>query len=253
MRISLGGAEWDVAVDYRITEGDLVFFIHGLGCSRKSFRDVWHQDDFAELSLMALDLVGFGDSTRSPDFSYTMEDQARICDALLEMFPERPLHIVAHSMGGAVGLLIPSARLEKALSFNNIEGNLIGEDCGMLSRKTIGISYEEFEKDYFPYLKTRFQEELKGKVFMDQTTPLAFYKSSESLVSWSDSGWLLKRFKSLPGRTSYFYGTESANPKVLEAIEDLYRESIAQTGHFVMNDDPNRFYDKLYHRLPLRS
>ena len=66
---------------------ELIIFIHGLGCTKESFDNLW---DFTNLfkgfSLLTFDLPGFGSSSRPEDFSYTMEDQAGICKALLDSF-----------------------------------------------------------------------------------------------------------------------------------------------------------------------
>jgi pimeloyl-ACP methyl ester carboxylesterase len=250
-RIRLDGPSLEAAADVRITSGDLLLFIHGLGCAKESFRDVWQQKSFEDLSILAPDLVGFGESEKPESFSYSMEDQARVCEAMLDHFPDRPLHIIVHSMGGAVGLLLPKERLEQAASFVNIEGNLVPEDCGLVSRKTVSVSYAEFERDYFPFFKTQFRTQAREKIFLDRTTPQAFYRSSESLVAWSDSGKLLKQFESLQCKKIYFHGDESLNPAVVEKLKGIPIEAIKKSGHFVMNDNPDEFYARLFRFLPL--
>jgi pimeloyl-ACP methyl ester carboxylesterase len=195
--------------------------------------------------------VGFGGSDKPDSFSYSMEDQARVCEALLDQLPERPLHVIVHSMGGAVGLLLSEERLQRLASFVNIEGNLVSEDCGLVSRKTMTVPYAEFEAEYFPFFRNQFRIQAREKIFMDRTTPQAFYKSSESLVAWSDSGRLVERFEALTCKKLYVHGEKSLNIKVIQKLENTPIEAISRSSHFVMNDNPAEFYDKLFRFLPL--
>ena len=104
---------------------EVVLFIHGLACSLDSFRNVFDYDYFPNKSLLLLDLVGFGKSSKSEDFSYKMEDQAELIEKLLARLPMWDIHIVAHSMGGAIALLFNSHVFSRVQSFANIEGNRV--------------------------------------------------------------------------------------------------------------------------------
>ncbi len=129
------------------------------------------------------------------DFSYTMEDQAAVLDRLLAALPPLPLHIAAHSMGGAVGLLLAPATMARVRSFANLEGNLIAADCGF-SRQVAGIPFAEYRDRVFP----EQQAALRGDpaLRLDHTTATAVHRSSRSPVQWSDSGQLPARFLGLP-------------------------------------------------------
>jgi len=84
---------------------EVILFLHGLGCSLGSFRSTWEHDYFPGKSIVILDPPGFGRSSKPEEFSYRMEDQAKVIEELLFQFPFWKIHIAAHSMGGAVGLL----------------------------------------------------------------------------------------------------------------------------------------------------
>lgn len=230
-----------VAVTHREASRDLFLFIHGLGCSKESFRDVWRHDAFKGFSILTLDLPGFGDSKPIKGFSFSMEDQAGICDQVLTHFEYESLHVAAHSMGGAVGLLMQSP----IKSYVSIEGNLIAEDCGLLSRKVVQVPYGEFESHLFLEIKKKCRA-LEDQYFcLNKADPYAFYYSAKSLVELSDTNQLLDRFKSFDKKRCYVYGDKNRDYKVLESLSDIRKIEISASGHFPMIDNPTAFYSEL--------
>jgi len=174
-----------------------------------------------------------------------MEAQARICAEILTKFSDKNLHIVAHSMGGAVALLLPDKILNGAKTFTNVEGNLIGDDCGMISRKIISVPPEVFESDFFQELRDQFNSFGERYAAIDSTSADALYKSAESLVAWSDSEKLLEIFLALPCQKAYFFGDENADIAAVTRVGDVQKVKIKQSGHFPMNDNPKDFYGEL--------
>lgn len=222
---------------------ELVLFIHGLACSWDSFRNVLDKDYFPGKSLLLPDLAGFGDSSKPEDFSYTMENQAHLIDNLLANFPNCNIHIAAHSMGGAIALLLNEDTLSRVKTFSNIEGNLIGEDCGMLSRGVISVNFTEYCDNL--YKKHLIEFNGHHQLRFEKTDPLVIYKSADSLVKWSDSGELLCKFKSLNCRKCYFYGEENNNMPVLKKLGPIEKFMISKSGHGLMTENPDEFYTKL--------
>ena len=244
--VFIDGQSIELVAGARDAGEDLLFFIHGLGCSKDSFHHFWNRTDFNGYSVLAPDLVGFGDSTKSESFSYTMEAQARICAEILTEFSDKNLHIIAHSMGGAVALLLPDKIKNGAKTFVNVEGNLIGADCEIISRKIISVSLDVFESDILPELRDKFNRLGEGYTAMDSTSAHVLYQSAESLVAWSDSNKLLEMFLVLPCRKAYFYGYENAEHPTVASLGDVPKVKIKRSGHFPMNDNPADFYDELY-------
>jgi len=243
--IEYRGTAYEIATTFRKHGDELLFFLHGLGCSKESIKDIWFRDELSGYSILALDLVGFGDSSKSDDFSYKMEDQALVCAELVRKLFKKKVHIIAHSMGGAIGLLLPPALLDSTLSFANLEGNLSSEDCGLVSRKTISVPFEKFEEKILPDFKALSKSFGDGRFFLESASPSAFYKSAESLIHWSDSGELMLRYNNLPCRKCYFYGEKSAEAVALHRFNPLEIEMIGGSGHFMMNDNPDEFYPRL--------
>jgi len=244
--IVIDGQSNEIVANVRDTGKDLIFLIHGLGCSKDSFHHIWNISDFDDYSILALDLAGFGESSKSKKFSYTMEAQARICAEILTKFSYKKLHIVAHSMGGAVALLLPDDILNETKTFTNVEGNLIGADCGIISRKIISVPPAVFESDIYPELRDKFNSFGKGYAAIDSTSADVLYKSAESLIAWSDSNKLLEKFLGLSCRKAYFFGDENTDLLSVTRIGEVQKVRIKQSGHFSMNDNPKAFYRELY-------
>jgi len=241
--IDLGAHHLYFQCRYNPDSNDVILFLHGLGCISDSFRNIWEHDYFPGKSIMVLDLPGFGRSSKPEDFSYRMEDQAKVIEELLSQFPFWKIHIAAHSMGGAIGLLFSPEFFSRVLSFANIEGNLIGEDCGLLSRSIAKVSFDEYRDNLYKEQVIEFRDNLQLR--FEETTPIALYKSAASLAKWSDSGELLNKFRELTCRKCYFYGEENKRMPVLEKLDFVTKEMIHNSGHAMMTENPEEFYTKL--------
>ena len=223
---------------------DLIVFIHGLGCSSKSFHKAWDFGRLADYSLLAFDLPGFGLSEKPVNYSYAMEDQAELCLSTLEQFGTKRVHIVAHSMGGAIGVLLTQKFVPH--SFVNVEGNLIAEDCGLVSRNTIKINEQDFVNYGFFDLCKLTADYKENSFDLVNTMPEAFYRSAESLVQWSDSGKLSNIFDQLTVPKLYVYGQENASMPILQKLNvKTQTKQIPNSGHFPMIDNADAFYSAI--------
>ena len=239
------GINLKVATTYRRRDDETLLLLHGLGCSRESFKDIWSCNELSGYSILTLDLIGFGQSSKSERFSYKLEDHAAVCAKIWSEYHVGQIHIVAHSMGGAIGLLLPPALLKAALTFSNLEGNLSSEDRGIVSQKTTTVSMPVFESRVWPEIKALSKSLGEGRFFLESAMPAAFYKSAASLVQWSNSGKLLTRFKNLPCRKAYFYSEQNSHRLALHRLASIETIGISRSGHFLMNDNPAEFYPRL--------
>ncbi|MCY6355935.1 alpha/beta fold hydrolase [Clostridium sp. ZS2-4] len=249
--INYKGTQINLSTKFRNINNELIFLIHGLGCSKESFEDIWHYSLFDDYSILTVDLVGFGNSSKPHDFSYAIEEQANICKLLLDKFQHPKIHIVAHSMGGAVGLLLAESIKDRLATFINVEGNLVSEDCRFVSRRTIGFPLQDFKDNKFHKMKSASEASensgirLWGKM-LENSDPLGFYKTSKSLVEWSDSSRLLQIFNNLGLNKIYIHGDKNSQMDVLNQLLSIKKISISNSGHFVMNENPDEFYIKLH-------
>lgn len=223
---------------------ELIVFFHGLACTKDSFKNVFDYPDFLQHSLLLIDLIGFGGSSKTDNFSYSMEEQAALCEELINHFPGFNLHLAAHSMGGAICLLFSKQLFKRVISFANLEGNLISEDCGLFSRAIAGVSFDEYKSSLFEKHKIEYAD--FDMLKFDKTTPTAMYRSAQSLVKHSDSGKLLEKYKKLTCKKAYFFGAKNIDMKVLDILDCENKIMISKSGHGMMLDNAEEFYSKLY-------
>lgn len=131
----------------------------------------------------------------------------------------------------------------KAHSFSNLEGNLISEDCGLLSRGIIEVPYQEYKSRNFRSHLYEFARH--AQLRFNQSTANAIYKSAGSLVEWSDSDELLEKYKNLTCKKCYFWGEENKKMPVLGKLNKAETIMIPNSGHGMMTDNPKVFYRTL--------
>ncbi len=244
------GKERLLSVRHRPGRKPALLFLHALGAAKECFDGFWDQPLLAEQAAYAVDLPGFGASGKPANFSYSLEAFTEVLEAFLLQEAAREVIVVGHSMGGAIGLLLAEKLGPACKAFFSLEGNLTPNDP-VASRQATRFSEEQFLGGGFGILKAGLQG-AHGKApklllgWMGQCGPLAYYKSSLSLVAWSDSGDLLWKFEQLPCAKAYFYGDHTRS---LEAVRDLEGEveciKVPGAGHFLMLDNPKEFYEKL--------
>ncbi len=230
-------------LNYNSPSEDVIIFLHGLPCALKTYSYALNKNYFPDKSQLFLDFPGFGKSSKIESFPYTMEAQAGMLDKLIASLPFENIHIAAHSMAGAIILLCNSETLLRVKSFANIEGNLVAEDCGILSRSILNVSADVYKSDVYPGQVEMF----KGhpQLSFEETAPSIIYKSAVSLVQWSDSGELLKKFINLDKPKCYIYGEENKEMPLIKKLAGIKTYMISKGGHGMMYDNPEEFYGKL--------
>jgi pimeloyl-ACP methyl ester carboxylesterase len=219
------------------------------------FKDVWGFPGYEKYTILTFDLPGFGNSDKPVDFTYSMEDHSVISKMLIEELNLNKIHLVGHSMGGAVGLLLCQEIKSMIKSFICLEGNLISEDCTG-SRLAISYSLEDFQKEGFDNLKTEISKNKNEPSVKDsgldlyldclsKCNPYSFYRSSESLVKWSDSGRLFQLFLDLDIPKYYVFGDKNQDSPAVKLLSSIPKIEISDAGHAMMNDNSREFYQKL--------
>lgn len=238
---------------YRRTGGELLLFIHGLACSKESFYEAWNQKILKKYSLLAVDLPGFGKSDRPEDFSYSLLDHAGVLFELVRKIPHKRIHLVGHSMGGAIAVLLAQKNSKRFPSLMNVDGCL-GSQNSSQQQQILPPTFEEFSEKLalrIEYSKGK-PEENGYKLWYQwsrSSDPTGFQKSDESLIQLTRNGKIIDAFFSLPIKKVYFYPDRDGMPRALKNAKKIKTIQISNSGHFIMNDNPDEFYKKLAKEL----
>jgi pimeloyl-ACP methyl ester carboxylesterase len=244
-------------LEYKLVAGSepLLLFIHGLGADGRCFAGALEAPELRGRALLIPDLVGFGDSHAADGFSFCMADQAAELRQLCEGIGAGTLAIVAHSMGGAVGILLAESLPGRVTHFANAVGNLIPEDC-FFSRKVAAMSFETFAGLGFDAFKAGIASAATSKTrpastyvsALERTSARAMYESSKDLVRLCDQEQLLDRFVRLPCAKRYLHDQDNpvAAPLQRALLESgIPTSCIADTGHALMEENPAAFYGEV--------
>lgn len=232
----------------RLASDHLVVFLHGLGCAKECFEAAFSFKELRDLSICTFDFPGHGRSMRSGISSYSLQSYADITNSLIQRIPHTTVSLVCHSMGGAVGLIVTQERKDLR-TFISVEGNLVAQDCGIVSRNTANQSLRNFKRKGFKGFLERLQtsQDADDKAWAKwyaKSDPSALHESASSLVEWSDSGKLLDLFRSLRDK-AYVYGEDESKSYLLPELTGLTSCAVPRAGHFVMLDNPESFYSLL--------
>lgn len=233
--------DYSLATWSREAGEELVIFLHGLGCSKENWRHAWALTELRDNSLLGLDFLGFGRSPRPAHFGYKLEDHAAVLAAVVDSHALNRIHLVAHSMGGTIALLLPARTLSRLRSLILVEPRLLNSSCG-IATDAVKFSYAEFMSGEFERIARRVSSNRQAAYDLKRADQAAFYHSSRSLVDWTRGRGMLDRFEAAPCRKVFIYGAENRHlGEVGEISSDLTIE-IGHSGHFVMLDNPGDFY-----------
>ncbi|MCE7008025.1 alpha/beta hydrolase [Kibdelosporangium philippinense] len=236
--------ELQLATMSRKSGEHLIVFMHGIGCAKECYADAFQAAELADFSLCALDFPGHGQAPSLRE--NTVEAYAEVALDRIEAVGAKRVSLVAHSMGGAVGLLV-AQRMDVAC-FVSVEGNLVAEDCALVSAKTARMSFDMFTTKGFYRFSERLRQSERKDVqawarWYPQCDPVAIHQISRSLVDWSDGGQLLEYFLNIKNRAYVYGGAEERVDYLLPLLKHTKTYSVPDSGHFAMVDNPAGFYE----------
>jgi pimeloyl-ACP methyl ester carboxylesterase len=121
-----------------------IVFIHGMGsASSADFPAIVRDSRLAGYRALLIDLIGFGFSDRSGEFSYTLEAHAGTVANILDHLALTKCHVVGHSLGGSIAIVLAAARPDLVGHLIVAEPNFEPEDA-TLSGEIAGQPEEEY-------------------------------------------------------------------------------------------------------------
>jgi len=251
--VSAAGRHFRLAAWSRETGSeDLLLLVHGLGCSKSSFAQLWSRAEFRDWSLLAIDLPGFGRSPRPADYSYDLQQQAQVLAGLLDQRASRRVHLLAHSMGGTAALLLDARMLSRLANLVLVEPRLVAESCGVASEAAL-VPEAGFEASFLEPFRRRVATDPRVSFDAGQADPAAFRRSAVSLMHWAGSGEMLGRFTGAPCPAWFVYGADNRHLTEVRALPPEQVVMIEGAAHFPMQDNPDAFYGALSVLLNSRS
>jgi pimeloyl-ACP methyl ester carboxylesterase len=247
LQVASGTETVDVASLLRPAAGDAVLLLHGLGCSKESYAGAFQAAPLRRFTLCAIDFPGHGATAPLQRPHDAMGDYTKIVEGVAALLKPARLHLVAHSMSTAVGLLAAERLGERLGHFVSIEGNLVAGDCGLVSRGVAEQSLENFTGGGFAVLLAGLEgsdaDDLRAwGSWVRSCDPAALHAAARSLVAWSDSGVLAEQYRRLRSRT-YLYGDRGGLPDHLNGIVNAQEaHCIAGSGHFPMINNPKALW-----------
>lgn len=194
----------------------LVLLVHGLGADHRCFGEAAAYFDPARHTLVMPDLPGFGRSVGrgDPGDDCSMASMAEALEAVLAgVGAPAGVHLVAHSMGGAVALLLAGRPGVRVRSFACAEGNLVPDDAFM-SGKVARLAAPRFERVWSKWLGMVEQTldpatPRQNALYLEslrQAGPLVLHRASTSCFELTASGELSRRFLELGCPRLYLVG-----------------------------------------------
>lgn len=266
-RLKWSGSTISLAYSFRESTGSqsetdnalLLLCLHGAYCNRGDFKGLFASAALRPYKLLAVDLPGHGESSKIPHgepdavFPAKMEEMADVVWMLLGVLglQGNPTLVVAHSLGGTVGLLLAEMHLGHQLcSFVSLEGVLVATDT-----PEHGIANRWMKKDARQTCALDLLEDIaaarhlgRDSVGLDhwrdcadqcgESVHLLAIRISASMCSWARSGKLPSKLGCAP-IFHYVYGTESGKftemlSSALFGRRNCRSHGIYGAGHFLL-------------------
>lgn len=226
------------------SSGPATVYLHGLGASAAPyFTAAAAHPLLAGRRSLLLDLLGFGLSDRPVDFGYSLEDHADAVAVALRAADVRGADVVAHSMGGAVAIVLAARHPELVGRLVLVDANLDPVDPSPVRVGSSGIaSYSEEDFLDFGWAEVRDRVGAHWWSTMRLAGREALYRSAVHLAAGGKPS-MRELLLILPVPRTYLHPEADGRPRDSDGLEAAGVSVVAvpDCGHNMMLDQPDLF------------
>ncbi len=262
LTVSVGDSQDNLHIYYKIvgpSHAPAVVLIHGLGCSLEFWCHVLRDRHLIRRNLfLAMDLPGFGLSSKPKTFDYSMEHQAEAVASILKKHAIRPKTIVGFSMGGPIAIHL--SKLAGAEQLILVEPTITENDLIITPTlaATPGLVLDLLKLITFVYpwyfarllIKRRDGQSIKIINRALRRVPgRVMSQSARQLVRAAKDPKTYQSFKEFPGQKAVILGQHLAEDPNYNPPDDMFEHAscyvVPGAGHSVMLDNPDFFNEIL--------
>jgi len=221
-------------------------YLHGLGsASSADFPAIVRHPRLASYRALLVDLLGSGFSDRPDLFPYTLEAHAAVVARLLDHLSLRGCHVVGHSFGGSVAIVLAASRPDLVADLVVAESNLEFEDA-TLSRTVADQTEEAYVTAGHAALVAEAEAwAVENPAWADYpgtlraTDPAAMHRAAAALVAAS----LGEAFFGLSLPRTYVFGALSLphHHEALLRAGGVPTAVVPDAGHGMPGENPSGF------------
>lgn len=217
-------------------------YLHGLGAASAIYHaHIAALPDLAGRRSLFLDLPGHGISDCPDSFGYTLEENADVVAIALDQAGVAGAELIAHSMGGAVALVLAHRRPDLVSRLVLTEANLDPSPAPTAGSSTIAsFDEDEFVAGGFAQVLERVGPTWAAT--MRLADPRGLHRTAVGLRKGSQPT-MRAILEALDVDRVYVQGARSGELPGQEALEaaGVRVVTVPDAGHNVMFDDPDAF------------
>ena len=217
--------------------------LHGLGASSGPyFTSAMSRTELAGRRTLLPDLLGFGISDRPDDAGYTLEDHADWVAAALTAAGVEGAEVIAHSMGGAVAIVLAARHPRLVASLLLLDANLDAAPPVPVATSSAIATWQE--KDFLEIGLTKTLERVgpHWAATMRLAGPVALHRSAVNLARGSEpmmrellQGLTIPRTFMYPAEDGDLAGAAELTASGVRVV------AVPDTGHNIMLDNEDAF------------
>jgi pimeloyl-ACP methyl ester carboxylesterase len=223
-------------------------------------------DAFIQTKTTAPDLIGYGEYCDADTSDLSLEDQANHVIAHIEQNHDSPVHLLGHSVGGAVSALVATSRPNIMSSYISVEGNFTLKDTfwsGQIAEKSdaeVEEIVEEYRADPIAWMngavdkQTEITSRIAREWLFNQPASTIKAQARAVVAATGQESYLvnMRQLMESDMPVHLLAGSRSAagwdTPDWANQMCNT-RTNIPHTGHLMMIEEPQKFAEVILQKM----